>query len=90
MINRVSCRCKQEIAVEKSVMLCVCSAHERRANYWGVSDTTMKEIGRENSEGNEGSPLDRNSPRKTEQNVIVDDFYLCVVRRRVADLCVFK
>jgi hypothetical protein len=86
MINHVNSQCKQ--AAEKSLILPICRADEKTANCCGVSVSTVKQVRRESRERNEGSPLHtpgKNRPRKTQCNVIIDDFDLCVVKRTVID-----
>jgi hypothetical protein len=51
MINHVNHQCKEE-AVEKSLILPVCRADERPANYCVVSVATVKQIRRESREKN--------------------------------------
>jgi hypothetical protein len=51
MINHVNHKCKQE-AVEKSLILPVCCADERRANCCGVSVATVKQIRQKSRERN--------------------------------------
>jgi hypothetical protein len=46
LINRVNHRCKQE-AVKKSLILPICRADEKTANYCGGSVATVKQIRRE-------------------------------------------
>jgi hypothetical protein len=82
MIYHVNRQYKQE-ATEKSLILPICHADERTENYCGVSVSTVKQIRRETRHRNEGSPLctpSKNRPRKTQRNVIIVDFDLCVVK----------
>jgi hypothetical protein len=51
LISHVNHQCKQE-AVEKSLILPICRADERTANYCGVSVATVKQIRRESREKN--------------------------------------
>jgi hypothetical protein len=51
MINHVNHQCKQDV-VEKSLILSICHADERTANYCGVSVATVKQIRRESRERN--------------------------------------
>jgi hypothetical protein len=51
MINHMNQQCKQE-AMEKSLILPICCADERTANYCKVSVAAMKQIRRESRERN--------------------------------------
>jgi methylthioribose-1-phosphate isomerase len=51
MINHVNHQCKQE-AVEKSLILPICRADERTANYYGVSVAAVKHIRQESRRRN--------------------------------------
>jgi hypothetical protein len=87
MVNHVNLH-RNEESVDKSLILPICNVDERTANYWGVSVATVKQIVRDSRERSEGSPPDKSRPRKTERNVIIDDFDLCAVKCTVTDFCV--